>query len=195
MRWIWILATIFGLSGAQATTYQFTEYGFDFTLGGTVDLQADTTNYTGTISLAPGDTAHIGLVFYPNTPPSIPGAVYDNLSATLTFEGGVITSWGLSGTYLQPPPAPCEGPCGSTLGESFGADGTVGVGGEFQVFVYEPGGAAEFTSNEIGTWTQVTAVPEPTTWVMLLIGLATIGFAGALRRHHRFPKPEGAEAT
>lgn len=80
-----ILSAILWTSNAHTTTYNFIEFGFNFALGEKVNLSADTSNYTGTLSLQPGDTATFGQVTYPDFPATYPIVPLNCYSALGSF--------------------------------------------------------------------------------------------------------------
>jgi hypothetical protein len=153
-------------------------------LTGSVTFNFDTTNFTGTLSLVAGDTASLvepGTNFsYPVPPNPNPLAPFvEQVSGLFTLTNGAITDWmflgGYSNTQYCPAGPGCIPPSG---GGSFPFLDSYGFwNGSFET---------DFTNSGGGTWT-VAAVPEPSTWAMLLIGFAG-GFA-SYRRSQKLRTP------
>jgi hypothetical protein len=95
-----------------------------------------------------------------------------------TLIDGEITAWSLSGMARQ---VGCGGGPGCATG-SMSTSTTSASGDSSDQLGYL---ASLSASGPSGGWTQISPVPEPSTWAMLLIGFAGIGFA-AYRRRHQF---------
>jgi hypothetical protein len=198
----------FAISSANATTYNYVGNPFtDFSqpgvipgecnptactnITGSVTFNFDTSNYTGQLSLAPGDTATLfygifglGLLALPPTYPSSsllpdmpPGRqnIVASITGSLTLTNGSVTSWFLEGSTLS---TNCGGGPGCAVGN--GAITTSQSGDFTSIEGIFPQYASASNTNG-GNWTEVEAVPELSTWAMLLIGFASIGFAGYRR--------------
>jgi hypothetical protein len=104
--------SLWGLSGRAAnadfiTTYRYTSgpmelynctlaCGNPITMFGAVSFDFDTSSYSGSLSLAPGDTANLfGPGIYPSTTPN--GGYYNTMSGSVTLLNGEITAWSLYG--------------------------------------------------------------------------------------------------
>jgi hypothetical protein len=196
---------------AHATTYSY--QGQPFTQGvgscafasqctsisGTVTFLEDTTHFTGTLSLSLGDTAsfHEGVPYpFPFDPlgsVTFPGRTFSSLSTvyatslggTFTFDDGAIIDWRVQGGTSV---TGCGlGPGCASANSSFLTTPTL----DASVFFF--GNISPFVSNNGGgEWSElnhIEAVPESSTWVMLLIGFAGGGFVT-----HRRRKPTAEKA-
>jgi hypothetical protein len=143
-------------------------------LTGSVTFDFDTSSFTGEITLSPGDTAvlsgALGGGRYPNYFP--PAGVIGNaylLSGYFDLVNGQISGWYLNGG---------EGlvNCGIGAGCEQGIGVTTSPYLDSYSQTYE-GYTTMYESSSPGVWTEVAAVPELSTWAMLLIGFAGIGFA------------------
>lgn len=162
-------ATVATVSVANATVYNFTFDSPSESVAGqlTVDTSDnEVTNITGTLSGAVNDTIN-GLIANPSFPHpvSLPGDVfiYDNVfypgqASLVDVFGVVFTTAGNPGGYWN---LWSGAPGDYSLDESNAA-------GDYPVAI--DGGSLD-----------PTAVPEPSTWAMMLMGLAGVGFA-AYRR-------------
>jgi hypothetical protein len=152
-------------------------------LTGNVSFSSDTSAFTGSLTLSSGDTAELigslpGVFIFPslsypfnNPPAGTPGIVTSLQSGIFTFVDGSIVSWsfGLSRFFQNCGGGP--GCAANAVSESTSTDGDSIVG--FSNFPLQA------SNSQGGSWTEiiVTPVPEPSTWAMLLIGFAGIGFA------------------
>jgi hypothetical protein len=154
---------------------------FSNRLTGSVDFNFDTSNFSGTVSLSPGDTARLSPVYsYPYTlPPPIDDTSYrSTFTGVFTFDSGDITDWAIYAD-IRPGPLCGLGPACSSMSYSASSPS-----GDTQV-----DGTSAFSNSLKGQWSltsPVAAVPEPSTWAMLLIGFASVGFT-AYRRKMALP--------
>lgn len=187
---------------AAATTYLYTGpsfnltqqqdgFVFDASLGtnvtGSVTFSIDTSSFTGQIQTTGGEVSSLVLTAG-NVSASLGGGFY-GLTGLFGFVDGQITSWqvntqnqALGGFYLQ------------TSGGGNGGEDEVVLPTECCVLV----GNVEmsFTDGAVfngfppppavgsdGIWTaEIDAVPEPSTWAMLLLGFAGVGFMAYRRK-------------
>jgi hypothetical protein len=175
-------------SSASATTYQYsgqpmTDHSFHCpgiscrtgqTLSGSVTFNFDATAFTGTLSMSDADVASFAGFVYPYFLP--PPGVYTTirtLTGSLTLLDGLITSWDLIGYQRQ---VNCGLGPGCAAGSIYAE--TTPTGDSYGVFNDNPFSDYSVSNNTGGIWVQVLApaVPEPSTWAMLLIGFAGIGF-------------------
>ena len=190
------------VSEASATTYNYvgnpyTSFGGGCTAAtctnatGTVTFDFDTSQHTGTIQLSNGDTASlssgIGTAVDVTFPASQIGLgpiefYLASLFGNFTLVDGSIVSWALGGSIgLQN----CGGGPGCAIGDGFIDSDLNGDSSGYTIMGDGiDGGLTELKASNVepGIWTeQIDAVPELSTWAMLLIGFAGIGFA-SLRR-------------
>jgi hypothetical protein len=181
-----LLAAVVVLSSsAHATTYNYVGQPLSQINGcnpcqtipgltGFVTFDFDTTNFTGNLSLSDGDTATFGVYTFPITVSYFGGPEW-GLSGSLYLQNGVVISADLIGIgdqqYCGPGPY-----CGPHQGETVGPSGDSSY---YVIYNSNPNvsDVVEFMNSAPGTWTEVAAVPETSTWAMLLIGFAAIGFA------------------
>jgi PEP-CTERM motif len=161
-------------SAANATVYHFTFNSTSESLVGhlTVDTaNNEVTNITGTLSGVVNDTIN-GFITNPSSPNplSLPGDafIYDNLfypgQGSLMDQFGVVfTSAGNPGGYWNL---------------------WSGASGDYSL--YESNFAGDYPITISGGNMDPTAVPEPSTWVMMLVGLAGLGSA-AYRQNRKHP--------
>jgi hypothetical protein len=201
------LANLFAaacLTEASATTYDYIGQPFNPSPGcfglscvypgglnnGSVTFNFDTSGFTGTLTLSTGDTASLGgivpnpvgsgsifgTVYFPSSapPPGTEGYA-DVFSGTFVLANGSITSWSIGGGLIL---VGCGLGPGCTSGVSVSSSPT------YDSFSGEADGIGASGSNGGGgAWEDVSpAVPEPSTWAMLLIGFAGIGFAAYRRK-------------
>jgi len=95
------------------------------------------------------------------------------LSGNFTLKDGSITAWTLGGYTGQ---VGCGGGPGCASGASDAVTTPTFDGAD--VFIYSNLGESSASNSGGGVWIETPAVPEPSTWAMLLIGFAAIGFAG-----------------
>jgi hypothetical protein len=161
-------------------------------LSGSVTFAADTSNFSGTLSLSEGDTAYFrgsvpysgggSNVDYPasSPPPNVYGEVSEITEATYTFADGSIVAWSIAGSTYQQDCGPGPG-CsdGSSSINITTAGDNIDVFGNFNV-----GWTA--SNNTHGEWSDISlpAAPEPSTWAMLLIGFCGLGFLAHRRRQN-----------
>jgi hypothetical protein len=155
-------------------------------LTGSVTFNFDTTTYTGPLSLVDGDTAKFGVYTFPTTVSYFWGPEW-GVTGTLYLQSGVVTSWYLFGVGDQQfcgPGPNCEPRDGETVGP---------IGDSSYYLGYSPNPNSpnyiQFANSTPGAWTEVAAVPEPSTWAMLLIGFAGIGFMSCCRSRSAAPRP------
>lgn len=110
---------------SEATTYNYMGQDLQcFSFGcfsggqlrGAVNFSADTTAFTGSLSLSAGDTASFNApgffssVRYPNSQFTISGSQFiDSLTGTFTFVDGNIVGWSLDGSFAINPSNLCGG--------------------------------------------------------------------------------------
>jgi hypothetical protein len=174
-------------------------------LSGYVTFNFDTSNFSGTLSLSSGDTAYLsagiasgstfgGTFYYPTyifdpsyaIPPNPNPSTYyfSNLNGNFTLVNGDVISWSLSGGTGT---VGCGGGPGcASAGSNVTSSPSGDVGGRADYPNYTLSATYDTGSNNSGgVWTNVSGVsvvPEPSTWAMLLIGFAAIGFAAHRRR-------------
>jgi hypothetical protein len=217
MRYLFAVILALFVSTANATTYNYVGQPFTSFSGlcsasacssitGSVTFDFDTSNFSGTIYLSSGDTASLS----EGIPGSLDGGV--PISTTLSFPSstvwynppydtygfssgitgdpnftllnGQIISWSIGGETDQ---VGCGGGPGCAIGSSDAYSSPSYDGSD--IFSYSIERDSSASNNGGGIWTEVAAVPEPSTWAMLLIGFAGIGFV--TYRRHQFPKPAG----
>jgi PEP-CTERM motif len=206
-----ILFTVFAVAlaslsvPASATTYTYTGLSYSsFLFGGCttelcgslqmtgfVSFDADTSHFSGTIDLSgSGVTASMssnlpGSIYapvYPADPLVIPADalffsyVSRRLTGQFTLLDGAIIDWNLSGGGGLA--GRCGGPSGCSVNANSLSSTPLGDHATASLSFFDL-----YNANSIGagSWT-VAAVPEPSTWAMLLIGFAGIGFAAYGRR-------------
>jgi hypothetical protein len=164
-----------------------------------VTFQSNTSHFSGTLSLSNGDTATLsaslppgdltttllatsftypGYTIWFNSPADTYGYRVE-LTGTFKFVDGQITAWLLYGDAGQ---VGCGGGPGCAAGSSyafsskgFGLDGDVISAAGYLTSVIGNG--------PVGTWQQVAAIPELSTWAMLILGFAGIGAMTYRRRN------------
>jgi len=199
-----LLFSIAAVTTARATTYTYTSNGLinlgtlDFcwwcgpypaTYTGRVTFDFDSSHYTGTHDLALGDSASFptpnpefvsGAIFsFPSTLIywGLPGSqgIVDYMSGSFVFQNGSIVSWSVSGmlTSLN---------CGLGPGCAYGGSLSLSPAQD-QVFDSGYLNGADYEGRS-GFWTMapVAAVPEPSTWAMMILGFAGIGFTTYRRK-------------
>ena len=94
----------------------------------------------------------------------------------MNFAGGTVSSWFL---YINQTTA-TESSVLYTLGYS----STFGTQDNARQFRFSNGDLIEVGSgfNNPGAWTMASPVPEPTTWAMMILGFAGVGFVAYRRR-------------
>jgi hypothetical protein len=195
MRFLFAVLLAFFVSPVSATTYDYVGQSFTSFSGlcnassctnitGSVTFDFDTSNFSGTLTLSAGDTASLSegvpseSAFF-NSPgfpsstewfnPPIDTYGYNSqLNGNLTLINGAVTSWYLYGSTGQ---VGCGGGPGCASGTSYGTSSP--TGDSSSSFGYLVSAAA--SNSDAGIWTEVPAVPELSTWAMLLIGFAGIG--------------------
>jgi PEP-CTERM motif len=115
-------------------------------------------------------------------PPQNTYGFSESLSGTFTLLNGAITSWNLGGYTGQ---VGCGGGPGCAVGSSSAFTST--ASDSSSIFGYPVYGGSCYlyctssaTNFEGGIWTMeggVAAVPEPSTWAMMLIGFVAIGLS------------------
>jgi hypothetical protein len=208
-------------SQADATTYDYVGQPFTSFSGqcnsnscthitGSVTFNFDTSNFSGELSLSDVSTATLiggGVInlsdsaikpqsiSFPsstswfNPPYNTYGLFGGIISGTFDLLDGSITSWALYGQTNQ---VGCGGGPGCALGTSTISTSSTMGDSSFADSYY---GVSPSASGPSGFWIeeQVAAVPEPSTWAMLLIGFAGIGVM--TYRRHQFTKPAGGVPT
>lgn len=192
---------------AAATTYLYTGPGFNLTqqqdgftpdasLGthvtGSVTFSLDTSSFTGQIQTAGGQVSSLVLTAG-NVSATLGGGFY-GLTGLFGFVDGQITSWqvntknqALGGFYLQ------------TSGSGIGGEDEVALATECCVLVgnvemsftdgavfngFPPPPPPSIAGSD-GVWTLVSsAVPEPSTWTMMILGFAGVGFMACRRKQN-----------
>jgi hypothetical protein len=196
-----VLATTYDYVGQPFTTFAIETYGFggyyngDCSLNctsaitGFVTFNFDTSHYTGNLLLTAGDIANLsggvdaGLsgsllganAFpYPSStswfnPPADTYGYTTQLSGIFTLVDGTITSWSLFGSASQVG-------CGGGPGCAAGASGVYSRPTSDSGYVDGYLITFSASNNGGGVWTEeIAAVPEPSTWAMMLIGFVAIG--------------------
>jgi PEP-CTERM motif len=185
-------------SAASATTYTYsgmplTDFSGCFLscpevgLSGYVTFNFDTSKFSGTASLSSGDSAQLSegsfpyiSLSFPNVPPPVGAyAIVTFLSGDFTFIKGSITSWSLGGnTYAQN----CQG--GPACADGSSSISSTPTSDSINYFNEGSLNFASASNDGGGTWIEdpVSAVPEPSTWAMLLIGFVGIGLLTYRRR-------------
>jgi PEP-CTERM motif len=211
-KWILMVSLLIGATAqAHATTYEYTGAQFTYFSGlcgpgsctkvsGSVTFDIDTSHYSGTLSLTGGDTAYFsegigvcaGIIcgYSPSfpaytqwfNPPQNTYGYLSKLAGNFTLVDGSITSWSLNGSTFQVG-------CGGGPGCISGMSSLNSNSGDDAVSLYsEPVNALVLSfasSSEAGVWVGeffADPVPEPSTWAMMLIGFAGIGFAAYRKR-------------
>jgi hypothetical protein len=171
---------------------------------GSVTFNFDTSHFSGTLFLTAGDTASLSegipwslsgsaLYFQPvalfpsstiwfNPPANIYGFT-QQLIGNLTLVDGTITSWALDGGTGQ---VGCGGGPGCAIGSSSVYTGPTSDSSDMVSY----NGYNDYlidtnaSNSGGGIWVEdgVAAVPEPSTWAMLLIGFAAMGFVAYRRK-------------
>jgi hypothetical protein len=148
-------------------------------LNGFVTFNFDTSNFTGAVTLSEGDVAQFASFEFPYyLPPINVYTTVRTLSGSFTFVNGSITDWDVEGRQYQQA-------CGLGPGCAAGSISAVSTptGDSRYVFNDNPGTDGGSSNNVGGVWiVEVPAVPEPSTWAMLLIGFAGIGFMAYRRK-------------
>jgi hypothetical protein len=216
-KWMLMVALLLAPAlQANATTYDY--IGQPFTqfdgscsasvctrVTGSVTFNFDTSHYSGELSLSDVNAAMLSegippllsgsflfanpvfprSIIWADPPFDTYGFVSEITLANLTLVDGSIISWDLSGQTFQ---AGCGSGPGCALGStSVETTPTSDNSSQFSLF-HAPGAS----NSGGGVWEQVAPVPEPSTWAMLLIGFAGIGFV-AYRKNHRHEAAEIAE--
>jgi hypothetical protein len=177
---------------------------------GSVTFNSDTSNFSGTLSLSAGDTAYLSegiptslltfapwfvstVFYYPASSIVVqsgpPLATYvANLYGNFTLVNGDITSWSLSG-YSQA--QGCGGGPGCANGSADTYSSPAGDMSDLNSYPdYDPRTGNYFTvdhasNNSGGIWTNISGVspvPEPSTWAMMILGFAGVGFMAYRRK-------------
>jgi hypothetical protein len=162
-------------TSANATVYSLTFNNSSTAISDQSEVMAATFN---PITLFNGDTLSITFnnVPLPTAFPQVePATVFDTSLYGLSGGGAVEESFGIFGPLLM-----------DEEGSHFRGFG--GVGGLYysptwtmslQLLSGDPPDSSGLTVDRV--WAQVALVPEPSTWAMMLIGFAVIGFAGFRR--------------
>jgi hypothetical protein len=179
-----------GLCGASICT----------SIAGSVTFNFDTSHFSGTLSLAAGDYASLNPgvpqrlsgggffstdLYYPTStiwfnPPQNTYGFAESLSGTFTLVNGAITSWSFGGGTRQ---VGCGGGPGCAVGSSSAFTSTTFDSSSIFGYPVYGGTCYLYCTNSAsnlggGVWVeeQIAAVPEPSTWAMMLIGFLGIGF-------------------
>lgn len=206
---------------ASASTYTYSGLPLtDFTgicastscaapLTGSVTFNFDTSHFTGNLSLTnvtyatlnspmPAGTLSYNLTYPSSTvwfnPPDNTYGFFEGISVgNFTFVNGAITSWLFGGGTYQ---VGCGGGPGCETGSS---STTTSTNSDYaSYFTYDILGDSSGQNNGGGTWTLQAAVPEPSTWLMLLLGfagMAAFGRISADARDNRGHAASRAELT
>jgi hypothetical protein len=175
-------------SQLSATTYVYTGQPDTYSnngnyISGTVDLNCTGPCADGdyiynsgmnSFSLTDYDSAHTPIYTVASFHPD---AQFNGWTNYLTLNSGHVTNWFL---FSQEPWAYIYTTGNDTGTISGQANGTSDVGSAYPLFTYNV--------NSAGTWeavieTQVTAVPEPSTWAMMILGFAGIGYMTYRRKN------------
>jgi hypothetical protein len=153
-------------------------------LTGSVTFNLDTTNFTGLLLLVDGDAASLVVPRIINGNPFSQDRRYDfpvdTFQGEFSLTNGIIRNWVFNAALPTIP---------FCFGGSSGCNPHISAATTPDQDSVESGDFLSFTNSGGGAWTQVAAVPEPSTWAMLLIGFAGIGFASYRRRHHTEMNP------
>jgi PEP-CTERM motif len=206
----YLLAAVLALFGstASATTYDYVGQPFTSFSGlcnatictsvsGFVTFNFDTSHFSGTLFLSDGDTARLSgpgafgdFPSYTNwhNPPTNTYGFTSTLSGNFTLVDGSITSWALTGGTNT---VGCGGGPGCLIGNSSvssnpTSDNSSAIGYTSELTFF----SASNSGGGIWIEEQVAAVPEPSTWAMLLIGFAGIGVASYRRSRRLSAKPQ-----
>jgi len=164
---------------ANAGVYDVTGLGLDAII--TTDAGNNVIGITGTVGAWPGDLQNPGAIDAPVSPSNI------------VFTGGGTNVFGLDGKFF--PTAPyftnsCCGGLGFTFAVATDSGNTIGAALGLSGIAYNGVGPYELfigvNTDRQGNLT-VSAVPEPSTWAMLLLGFAGIGLV-AYRRKQNGPQ-------
>jgi hypothetical protein len=197
-------ATTYTYVGQPFTTFNNNPFGSFFnvcdastctSITGSVTFNFDTSHFTGTLVLSNGDTASLSggipgsvsgstaATDYPfpsytywNNPPQNTYGYTVGLSGTFALSNGAITFWDLAGAAGQVGCGDSSPGCaaGSSAASTTPTSDFSVVG---DVSASNSGGGVWIEENE-----QITAVPEPSTWAMMILGFAGIGAMAYRRR-------------
>jgi PEP-CTERM motif len=169
---------------------------------GSVTFNFDTSHFSGTLSSSDVDTAYLSVgianleglpfepgpyvLYFPSTffafnPPSSYGFSSNLATTDFTLVNGDITSWLLSGAAGQVNCGTGPGCAAGSFGATSASDAdsaSAANGGYYPFYASNSGG---------GVWTETpasiaAAVPEPSSWAMMILGLAGIGTMTYRRR-------------
>jgi len=176
---------------AKATTYTYFGNSIDVTtcslapscpvtsttkITASVTFLEDTSHFTGTLSLADATSAFLaglgGAYSYPFTiPPLNVYALVSTMTGVFILQDGSIVDWNVSGNTFQ---QNCGGGPGCAAGFANSSTTPTSDGGSYSgYFQYSSG-----RNDGGGFWLaeNIAAIPEPSTWSMMLLGFAGIGF-------------------
>ena len=173
----------FGIGNASAVTYDYTGQNYTAT-GGTADptdfgdhmiasITLNCSPCSGQYFLNNPAVTSFQVSTGPYTAPASafsPYLVFD----FVTFAGNAITDWHIFSLDAPSSYAPAPGvPFGGQVNLTIDNDPTFyGVGDNYSTFL-----AVQSASNTVaGTWSDVSATPLPSTWLMLLSGFVGLGF-------------------
>jgi hypothetical protein len=195
-------ATTYTYVGQPFTTFNNNPFGSYYDvcdastctgLTGSVTFNFDTSHFTGTLVLSNGDTANLSGGIIPGSvsgstaattypfpsytswfnPPLNTYGYTSGLSGNFTLSDGSIASWSLQGSAGQVGCGDSSPGCAAGSSAAFTSPTS-----DFNIVGYVSASNAGG-----GVWNeQISAVPEPSTWAMLLIGFAGIGALAYRRR-------------
>jgi hypothetical protein len=170
MRRFAIFAAVAALTAAVATTADAGVYMFNYTGGGETGNGFFTTDASGTV------VSGVGSFDFPG----LGGPVIAD----------ILPGSGIDGAFIWDNLFPVDAP-GLLFGDAtaqneinlFVRSGLAGVGTTFNASLYDavPPNTQNYIGFDSGVLT-ITAVPEPATWAMMLLGVAMIGLAVRRRR-------------
>lgn len=172
------------LVGTQANANVYLVDGLGLSAKITTDAGNNVISIAGSVGTYPGDLQNPGVISGPVSP------------ANIVFTGGGTNIFGLDGKLFPTAPYFTNSCCGGlgftfqnatdggqTIGAALGLSGIASNGpGPYELFI----GIATDRQGDL-TVTQISGVPESSTWAMILLGFASIGFM-AYRRKRNEPQ-------
>jgi hypothetical protein len=178
-----LLVLVTALSGltfgtqAYANVYTVEGLGLDATI--TTDAGNNVIAITGTVGTFAGDSQDPGAISGPVSP------------ANIVFTGGGTNIFGLDGLFLPTSPHFTDSCCGglgftfvnatdggNTIGAALGLSGIADSGaGPYELFM----GVATDRQGDL-TITEISGVPELSTWAMMIVGFFGVGFMAYRRK-------------